>query len=63
VGWTRSSDKEWTKFDDDKVSTVSVDEVRKLDGGGDFHMAYICIYRLKKKSHPGGAGMNAALNK
>ncbi|TPX36743.1 hypothetical protein SmJEL517_g01149 [Synchytrium microbalum] len=37
----------WWKFDDDKVSPVSADEITKLEGGGDWHTAYICLYRAK----------------
>lgn len=37
----------WWKFDDDKVSQVTQDEILRLDGGGDWHMAYICLYQSK----------------
>ena len=33
------------KFDDDKVSQVNEDEIVKLQGGGDWHTAYICLYQ------------------
>jgi ubiquitin carboxyl-terminal hydrolase 14 len=36
----------WWKIDDDKVSPVSEADIKKLDGGGDWHMAYICLYEL-----------------
>jgi ubiquitin carboxyl-terminal hydrolase 14 len=35
------------KFDDDKVSKVTEDEIKKLEGGGDWHTAYICLYKAK----------------
>lgn len=57
IAWTRrekSESKEsesegshWWKFDDDEVSPVGVDEIAKLEGGGDWHTAYICLYRAK----------------
>lgn len=38
----------WWKFDDDKVSSVNAEEVLKLDGGGDWHMAYLCVYKERQ---------------
>ncbi|OMJ22665.1 Ubiquitin carboxyl-terminal hydrolase 6 [Smittium culicis] len=37
----------WYKFDDDKVSIVDESEIVKLEGGGDWHTAYITLYRAK----------------
>jgi ubiquitin carboxyl-terminal hydrolase 14 len=36
---------EWLKYDDDLVTEVKIDEILGLRGGGDWHMAYYCIYR------------------
>jgi len=36
---------EWLKYDDDVVTVVSTEEIMNLRGGGDWHMAYYCIYR------------------
>ncbi|KAI3641415.1 hypothetical protein MIR68_000545 [Amoeboaphelidium protococcarum] len=38
----------WHKFDDDVVSKVSEDDVIKLCGGGDWHMAYMLLYSTVK---------------
>ncbi|KAI9500148.1 hypothetical protein BX070DRAFT_67053 [Coemansia spiralis] len=38
----------WYKFDDDNVSMVTDDEIIKLCGGGDWHTAYILLYRAKQ---------------
>ncbi|KAJ2827763.1 deubiquitinating enzyme [Coemansia erecta] len=38
----------WYKFDDDDVSMVTDDEILKLCGGGDWHTAYVTLYRAKK---------------
>ncbi|PVU96611.1 hypothetical protein BB559_002314 [Furculomyces boomerangus] len=38
----------WYKFDDDKVSVVKEDEIMKLEGGSDWHTAYITLYRAKE---------------
>ena len=35
----------WLKFDDEIVSTVKTQDMLALRGGGDWHMAYICLYR------------------
>ncbi|PIA16187.1 cysteine proteinase [Coemansia reversa NRRL 1564] len=38
----------WYKFDDDQVSMVTDDEILRLCGGGDWHTAYVTLYRAKK---------------
>ena len=50
IGWSRSeptSDK-WWKYDDDVVSEVKSDDIKALSGGGDWHMAYLLVYKLDK---------------
>eukprot|EP01134_Creolimax_fragrantissima_P001274 CFRG1274T1 len=49
VAWVRNEDKptEWILFDDDKVSSVTEEQVLALSGGGDWHMAYILLYGPK----------------
>jgi ubiquitin carboxyl-terminal hydrolase 14 len=47
ISWTKDSDHGfWWKYDDDKVSLVTEEEIKKLDGGGDWHTAYLCIYKI-----------------
>ncbi|KAL1925549.1 uncharacterized protein VTP21DRAFT_432 [Calcarisporiella thermophila] len=49
IGWVRKEGtKEWWKFDDDKVSQVKPEDILKLEGGGDWHTAYILLYSEKK---------------
>jgi ubiquitin carboxyl-terminal hydrolase 14 len=36
----------WVKFDDDDVYEVPKEEIMKLSGGGDWDMAYICVYKV-----------------
>ncbi|RHZ86564.1 hypothetical protein Glove_49g20 [Diversispora epigaea] len=50
IGWVRKEDssEDWIKYDDDKVSIVKKEDIQKLDGGGDWHMAYVLLYRSKK---------------
>lgn len=44
----------WMKFDDDVVSLVTTDEIKKLSGkgGADWHMAYLAFFRTKKDLSP-----------
>jgi ubiquitin carboxyl-terminal hydrolase 14 len=49
VAWVKGKDNNWYKFDDDVVSVVPQEEIRKLTGatGGDWHMAYLVLYESK----------------
>lgn len=48
IGWSKQeSGDDWWKFDDDKVTQISQADITKLEGGGDFHTAYIALYRSK----------------
>eukprot|EP00290_Baffinella_frigidus_P026312 CAMPEP_0180230834 /NCGR_PEP_ID=MMETSP0987-20121128/26410_1 /TAXON_ID=697907 /ORGANISM="non described non described, Strain CCMP2293" /LENGTH=559 /DNA_ID=CAMNT_0022195925 /DNA_START=12 /DNA_END=1691 /DNA_ORIENTATION=+ len=44
-GASKEASQTWYKFDDDKVSEVDEKKVKELYGGGDWHMAYICLYK------------------
>uniref|UniRef100_A0A3B3BNZ2 Ubiquitin carboxyl-terminal hydrolase n=1 Tax=Oryzias melastigma TaxID=30732 RepID=A0A3B3BNZ2_ORYME len=44
VGWVKRKDDEWVKFDDDKVSVVTPEDILRLSGGGDWHIAYVLLY-------------------
>ena len=48
VAWVRQKGGKWALFDDDKVSIVDEEEVGKLKGGGDWHTAYLTLYRADK---------------
>ncbi|CAG8541553.1 1495_t:CDS:10 [Paraglomus occultum] len=49
MAWVRQEDSDnWIKYDDDKVQAVTEEEILKLDGGGDWHIAYILLYRSRK---------------
>lgn len=46
IGWARGPNKgEWFQYDDDVVTKQKDDDIQKLFGGGDWHMAYLCFYR------------------
>lgn len=38
-------DGKWLLFDDDKLSFKTEEEILNLNGGGDWHMAYLLLYR------------------
>ncbi|KTG33992.1 hypothetical protein cypCar_00009962 [Cyprinus carpio] len=44
VAWVKRKEDEWVKFDDDKVSVVTPEDILKLSGGGDWHIAYVLLY-------------------
>ncbi|KAF7706849.1 hypothetical protein HF521_020103 [Silurus meridionalis] len=44
VAWVKRKEDEWVKFDDDKVSLVTPEDILKLSGGGDWHIAYVLVY-------------------
>ncbi|XP_019853603.1 PREDICTED: ubiquitin carboxyl-terminal hydrolase 14-like [Amphimedon queenslandica] len=44
VAWVRKQPGQWFKYDDDDVTMVTDEEIKKLSGGGDWHMAYILVY-------------------
>jgi len=50
VSWVKESEDKWAKYDDDQVSYCNNEEIKKLSGkgGGDWHMAYLIVYRTKK---------------
>lgn len=47
VAWVKETSENWLKYDDDTVTSVNNEEIKKLTGkgGGDWHMAYLCLYR------------------
>jgi len=47
VSWVKQTDGKWLLFDDDKVREADIEDIKKLSGkgGGDWHMAYLCLYR------------------
>uniref|UniRef100_A0A2K5RIT2 Ubiquitin carboxyl-terminal hydrolase n=1 Tax=Cebus imitator TaxID=2715852 RepID=A0A2K5RIT2_CEBIM len=44
VSWVKRKQDEWIKFDDDKVSIVAPEDILRLSGGGDWHIAYVLLY-------------------
>lgn len=58
VAWVKQDDGTWIQFDDDTLIIRKSDEVQTLAGGGDWHMAYMLLYReqtVPRAGEPGGA--------
>jgi len=47
IGWVKEKEDRWVKYDDDEVTLASEDDIKKLSGGGEWHIAYILFYRSK----------------
>jgi len=47
MGWVRQNGDDWLVFDDAEVSECKTEDIMKLSGGGDWHMAYLTFYRFK----------------
>lgn len=52
VGWVHKSGDDWLQYDDDIVTLVKTDDILALRGGGDWHTAYLCIYRKTEVMKP-----------
>ncbi|GFR42512.1 hypothetical protein Agub_g3404 [Astrephomene gubernaculifera] len=69
VAWVKQpSDGTWVCFDDEKLTVRTEEEVLQLSGGGDWHMAYLLLYRAIMADVPaggaaGGSGEGAAAAK
>ena len=48
VCWAKQDDGQWMQFDDENMIPRKEDEVIALSGGGDWHMAYLLLYRAVK---------------
>mmetsp|Transcript_38368 Transcript_38368/g.85421 ORF Transcript_38368/g.85421 Transcript_38368/m.85421 type:complete len:521 (+) Transcript_38368:65-1627(+) len=58
VAWIKQKDGRWVLFDDDTLTFKKDEEILALCGGGDWHMAYLLLYRAVKV--PAGAPAPAA---
>jgi len=49
VAWVKRDEKKWLVFDDETVAEIDAERVKELYGGGDWHIAYMCLYRKMEK--------------
>ncbi|KAI4329172.1 hypothetical protein L6164_021464 [Bauhinia variegata] len=47
VGWVKQENGKWIEFDDDNPKPKVKDDITRLSGGGDWHMAYIIMYKAR----------------
>lgn len=52
VSWTRKEDGQWIQFDDENMIPRTQEDVLALSGGGDWHMAYLLLYKAQKVPLP-----------
>eukprot|EP00879_Flechtneria_rotunda_P001744 GHRR01001907.1.p1 GENE.GHRR01001907.1~~GHRR01001907.1.p1 ORF type:complete len:495 (+),score=192.81 GHRR01001907.1:202-1686(+) len=45
VSWIKQHDGSWVLFDDDELHIKTAEDVLTLNGGGDWHMAYLLMYK------------------
>ncbi|XP_008462369.1 ubiquitin carboxyl-terminal hydrolase 6 [Cucumis melo] len=47
VAWVKQESGKWIEYDDDNPIAQREEDILKLSGGGDWHMAYICMYKAR----------------
>ncbi|KAJ8439014.1 hypothetical protein Cgig2_028460 [Carnegiea gigantea] len=47
VAWVKQENGKWIEYDDDNPIPQREEDIVKLSGGGDWHMAYICMYKAR----------------
>ncbi|CDO97936.1 unnamed protein product [Coffea canephora] len=47
VAWAKQENGKWIQFDDDNPIPQREEDITRLSGGGDWHMAYICMYKAR----------------
>ncbi|XP_020575422.1 ubiquitin carboxyl-terminal hydrolase 6-like isoform X2 [Phalaenopsis equestris] len=47
VAWVKQENGSWVQYDDDNPIFQREDDIPKLSGGGDWHMAYICMFKAR----------------
>ncbi|KAG6733505.1 hypothetical protein I3843_01G218700 [Carya illinoinensis] len=47
LGLKARKDGKWIEYDDDNPIAQREEDITKLSGGGDWHMAYICMYKAR----------------
>ncbi|CAI5476822.1 unnamed protein product [Closterium sp. Yama58-4] len=47
VAWVKQESGKWIEFDDEQPIMRNEEEIVNLAGGGDWHMAYILLYKAR----------------
>ncbi|CAD7694739.1 unnamed protein product [Ostreobium quekettii] len=46
--WVKKHDGQWVEFDDDTLTMRKEEDITKLNGGGDWHMAILLVYKAQR---------------
>jgi ubiquitin carboxyl-terminal hydrolase 14 len=57
VAWIKHKDDVWIMCDDDNINAVTSEDILKLSGGGDWHIAYVLLYGPRILQLPEGQTM------
>lgn len=52
VGWVKQSDGLWIEFDDDTMIAKKDEDIIALNGGGDWHSAYMMLFKAQRVPAP-----------
>lgn len=47
VAWVKQESGKWIQFADENLIPQREEDITKLSGGGDWHMAYMCMYKAR----------------
>lgn len=47
VAWVKQENGKWIEYDDHNANSKKEDDITRLSGGGDWHMAYILMYKAR----------------
>ena len=47
VAWVKHEDSQWIQYDDEDLIPTKEEEVMQLNGGGDWHMAYLLLFKAE----------------
>eukprot|EP00210_Caulerpa_lentillifera_P003757 g3589.t1 len=60
VSWVKQDDNQWVEFDDEELILRNQEDIMELSGGGDWHMAYLLLYKAQKVEIPQESTSNEA---
>lgn len=52
VSWIKQDDGQWIEFDDEDLIPTGEEEIKQLSGGGDWHMAYLLLFKAETVEMP-----------
>ncbi|WOK91358.1 ubiquitin carboxyl-terminal hydrolase 6 [Canna indica] len=47
AAWVKQDNGKWIRYNDENLIPEREEDITKLSGGGDWHMAYICMYKAR----------------